>query len=437
MNSHECRPNINDNLGKVSVVLGAQWGDEGKGKVVDLLASNADVVCRYQGGNNAGHTVSDGTTTFFFHLIPSGIIHKNCKSVVGNGVVIHIQQFFNEIEENVKKGLTGWEERLLISDRAHIVFDFHQQVDGIQEDSHRKISLGTTKKGIGPTYAAKASRSGIRICDLIGDFEYFKERFQALAAHYERAYSGLKINVEEELQKYKQYAEKIRPYVCDTVSFMHDALEKKKRILIEGANAMMLDIDFGTYPFVTSSSCSSGGVSTGLGIPPRTIGSVIGVVKAYTTRVGVGVLPTEQLNEVGETLQKVGREFGVTTGRKRRCGWLDLVIIRYSNMMNGYTSLALTKLDILTNMGDLKIGINYKHRGETLSAFPASLEVQKEMEVEYITMPGWTEDIGNVRKFEDLPEAAQNYIRAVEKYTGLPVEYVGVGPTREAMIKLF
>ncbi|CAB4015647.1 adenylosuccinate synthetase isozyme 1, partial [Paramuricea clavata] len=431
------RSNINDKLGKVSVVLGAQWGDEGKGKVVDLLASNADVVCRYQGGNNAGHTVSDGTTTFYFHLIPSGIIHKNCKSIIGNGVVVHIQQLFNEIEENVKKGLTGWEERLLISDRAHIVFDFLQQVDGIQENSQRKVSLGTTKKGIGPTYAAKASRSGIRICDLIGDFEYFKERFQALVVHYERAYPGLKINVEEELQKYKKCAEKIRPYVCDTVSFMHDALENKKRILVEGANAMMLDIDFGTYPFVTSSSCSSGGVSTGLGIPPRTIGSVIGVVKAYTTRVGVGVLPTEQLNEIGESLQRVGREFGVTTGRKRRCGWLDLVVIRYSNMINGYTSLAVTKLDILTNLGDLKIGINYKYKGETLSSFPASLEVQKEMEVEYITMPGWTEDIGNVRKFEDLPEAAQNYVRAVEKYTDLPVEYVGVGPTRDEMIKLF
>ncbi|CAB4015648.1 adenylosuccinate synthetase isozyme 1 [Paramuricea clavata] len=437
MNSHDCRSNINDKLGKVSVVLGAQWGDEGKGKVVDLLASNADVVCRYQGGNNAGHTVSDGTTTFYFHLIPSGIIHKNCKSIIGNGVVVHIQQLFNEIEENVKKGLTGWEERLLISDRAHIVFDFLQQVDGIQENSQRKVSLGTTKKGIGPTYAAKASRSGIRICDLIGDFEYFKERFQALVVHYERAYPGLKINVEEELQKYKKCAEKIRPYVCDTVSFMHDALENKKRILVEGANAMMLDIDFGTYPFVTSSSCSSGGVSTGLGIPPRTIGSVIGVVKAYTTRVGVGVLPTEQLNEIGESLQRVGREFGVTTGRKRRCGWLDLVVIRYSNMINGYTSLAVTKLDILTNLGDLKIGINYKYKGETLSSFPASLEVQKEMEVEYITMPGWTEDIGNVRKFEDLPEAAQNYVRAVEKYTDLPVEYVGVGPTRDEMIKLF
>ncbi|XP_028395893.1 adenylosuccinate synthetase isozyme 1-like [Dendronephthya gigantea] len=437
MNSHDHRSNINDKLGKVSVVLGAQWGDEGKGKVVDLLAGNVDLVCRYQGGNNAGHTVSDGATTFFFHVIPSGIIHKNCKSIIGNGVVIHIQQLFNEIDENVKKGLTGWEERLLISDRAHIVFDFLQQVDGIQETSQRKVSLGTTKKGIGPTYAAKASRSGIRICDLIGDFEYFKERFQSLSAFYERAYPGLKINVDEELEKYKKCAEKIRPYVCDTVSFMHSALEQKKRILVEGANAMMLDIDFGTYPFVTSSSCSSGGVSAGLGIPPRTIGTIIGVVKAYTTRVGPGVLPTEQLNEIGDTLQRVGREFGVTTGRRRRCGWLDLVVVRYTNMINGYTSLAVTKLDILTNLGDLKIAINYTYKGETLSSFPASLEIQNEMQVEYITLPGWTEDIGNVRKFEDLPEAAQNYVRTVEKYTGLPVEYVGVGPTRDAMIKLF
>ncbi|XP_046848871.1 adenylosuccinate synthetase isozyme 1-like [Xenia sp. Carnegie-2017] len=437
LNGHVCQHNVNDKLGKVTVVLGTQWGDEGKGKVVDLLSSNADVVCRYQGGNNAGHTVCDGLTTFYFHLTPSGIIHKNCKSILGNGVVIHIQQLFNEIEENVKKGLTGWENRLLISDRAHIVFDFHQQVDGIQEDYHRKTSLGTTKKGIGPTYAAKASRSGIRICDLTSDFEYFKERFQSLVMQYKRAYPSLEVNIEEEVKKYKKFADKIRPYVCDTVSFMHKALEENKQILIEGANATMLDLDFGTYPFVTSSSCSSGGVCIGLGISPRSIGHVIGVVKAYTTRVGVGVLPTEQINEIGETLQSVGREFGVTTGRKRRCGWLDLVVVRYSNMINGYSSLAVTKLDVLTNLGDLKIAINYKHNGKICSAFPASLKVQNEMEVEYITLPGWTEDIGKVRKYDDLPEAARNYIRMIEKHTGLPVEYVGVGPTRDAMIKLF
>lgn len=429
--------NVNDNLGKVSVVLGSQWGDEGKGKVVDLMASDSDVVCRYQGGNNAGHTVADGKNTFFFHLVPSGIIHKNCKSVIGNGVVIHIGQLFEEIEENVKKGLTGWENRLLISDRAHLVFDFLQSVDGIQEDSQRKKSLGTTKKGIGPTYAAKASRSGIRVCDLTGDFEYFKERFQALISHYQRAYPGLKVNVDEELEKYKKYAEKIRPFVCDTVNFMHEVLKSNKTILVEGANAMLLDIDFGTYPFVTSSSCSAGGVSTGLGIPPRTIGPVYGVVKAYTTRVGVGPIPTEQQNEIGEHLQTVGREFGVTTGRKRRCGWLDLVIVKYSNKINGYTSLALTKLDILTNLGDLKIGVDYKHKGKLLPSFPASLEVLNEVEVVYVTVPGWTTDIGNVRMFEDLPETAQSYVTTVEKYTGLPVQYVGVGPTRDAMIKRF
>lgn len=257
---------------KVAVVLGAQWGDEGKGKLVDLLASKADVVCRCQGGNNAGHTVIVGETEYDFHLLPSGIINTTCVSVIGNGVVIHLQQFFEEIRKNEAKGLTNWKKRLLISDRAHIVFDFHQAVDGLQEVEKGKKSIGTTKKGIGPTYSTKASRTGIRMADLLGDFSVFEEKFRFLASNYQKQFQNLNINIEDELTKYKEYATEIRPCVTDTVTFLHKSIKMGKSVLIEGANATMLDIDFGTYPYVTSSNCTVGGVCTGLGIPPRSIG---------------------------------------------------------------------------------------------------------------------------------------------------------------------
>lgn len=421
---------------KVTVVLGAQWGDEGKGKLVDILATDADLVCRCQGGNNAGHTVVVDSKEYFFHMVPSGLIQPKAVSIIGNGVVMHIPQFFEELKELETKGVTDWEKRLLVSDRAHIVFDLHQESDKLREGG--KGGLGTTKKGIGPTYASKAQRIGLRICDLVGDFEAFERRFRGLVSHFQRLYPGLSTNIEEEITKYKHYAEKIRPLVCDTVSYMNNALQNESaKIVVEGANALMLDIDFGTYPFVTSSNCAVGAVCTGLGIPPAAIGNVHGVTKAYTTRVGLGGFPTELKNELGEKMQQIGREFGVTTGRKRRCGWLDLVMIKYSHMINNFTSLVIAKLDVLDTFEEVKIGIAYKYRGQFMKSFPACVEVLDEVEVEYITLPGWMTSIEQCRTFDALPPNAQAYIRKIEQITQIPVQWVGVGKSRDAMVSLF
>uniref|UniRef100_A0A671LVF0 Adenylosuccinate synthetase n=1 Tax=Sinocyclocheilus anshuiensis TaxID=1608454 RepID=A0A671LVF0_9TELE len=409
----------NDSGNKVTVVLGAQWGDEGKGKVVDLLATESDLVCRCQGGNNAGHTVVVDEKEYDFHLLPSGIINTKCTSFIGNGVVIHLPGLFEEIDKNEKKGLKGWEKRLVISDRAHIVFDFHQAVDGLQEvqrQAQEGQNIGTTKKGIGPTYACKASRTGLRICDLMADFSEFSS------------------SVDNSLLKGEEPgAARIRPLVRDGVYFMYDAIHgSPKKILVEGANAALLDIDFGTYPFVTLIT-----FCTGLGIPPANIGDVYGVSKAYTTRVGIGAFPTEQLNAVGELLQTRGHEVGVTTGRKRRCGWLDLVILKYAHMINGFTAIALTKLDILDVLDEIKVGVAYKINGKRIPYFPANMEVLQKVEVEYEMFSGWKTDTSAARKWNDLPPEAQNYIRFVENHIGVPIKWVGVGKSRECMIQMF
>uniref|UniRef100_A0A668AN73 Adenylosuccinate synthetase n=1 Tax=Myripristis murdjan TaxID=586833 RepID=A0A668AN73_9TELE len=426
---------------KVTVVLGAQWGDEGKGKVVDLLAMDADIVCRCQGGNNAGHTVVVDSVEYDFHLLPSGVLNKKALSFIGNGVVIHLPGLFEEAEKNLQKGLQGWEERLKISDRAHIVFNFHQAVDGIQEQQRQQQegkNLGTTKKGIGPAYSSKAARNGLRVCDLVSDFKVFEEKFRVLAEHFLTMYPNLNIDIDSELNQLKEYAERLRPLVTDGVYFMHKALTgPSKKILVEGANAALLDIDFGTYPFVTSSNCTVGGVCTGLGVPPSYVGRVYGVVKAYTTRVGVGAFPTEQNNELGALLQSRGREFGVTTGRKRRCGWLDLILVRYAHMVNGFSAIALTKLDILDTLPEIKVGVAYKVDGEPLPSFPANMDVLSRVSVEYETLPGWCCSTEGVRSFEELPPQAQSYIRFIEDFLQVPVKWVGVGKSRESIIKLF
>ncbi|XP_036398421.1 adenylosuccinate synthetase isozyme 1 B-like isoform X2 [Megalops cyprinoides] len=434
----------NDSGNKVTVVLGAQWGDEGKGKVVDLLATESDIVCRCQGGNNAGHTVVVDGKEYDFHLLPSGIINPKTISFIGNGVVIHLPGLFQEGDKNEKKGkgcLKGWDKRLVISDRAHIVFDFHQAVDGLLEAQRQEqegTNIGTTKKGIGPTYSSKVSRTGLRICDLLADFKDFSVRFKNLAHQYQSMFPTLEIDMETELRRLKEYAERIRPMVQDGVYFMYEAIHgPPKKILVEGANAALLDIDFGTYPFVTSSNCTVGGVCTGLGVPPVNVGDVYGVVKAYTTRVGIGAFPTEQLNAVGELLQTRGHEVGVTTGRKRRCGWLDLVILRYAHMLNGFTALALTKLDILDVLDEIKVGVAYKLNGKRIPYFPANMEVLQKVVVEYETLPGWKSDTTAARKWEDLPPKAQNYIRFVENHVGVPIKWVGVGKSRESMIQMF
>uniref|UniRef100_A0A3Q4AZ54 Adenylosuccinate synthetase n=1 Tax=Mola mola TaxID=94237 RepID=A0A3Q4AZ54_MOLML len=417
------RPSVGN---KVTVVLGAQWGDEGKGKVVDLLAQDADMVCRCQGGNNAGHTVVVDSVEYDFHLLPSGIINPKVTAFIGNGVVIHLPGLFEEAEKNQRKGN---------------VFDFHQAVDGVQEQQRQEQAgknLGTTKKGIGPVYSAKAARSGLRICDLLADFTHFSERYKVLAKQYKAMYPTLEIDIEGELVKLKNYVEQIKPMVRDGVHYMYEALHgPPKKILVEGANAALLDIDFGTYPFVTSSNCTVGGVCTGLGMPPQNVGEVYGVVKAYTTRVGIGAFPTELSNEIGELLQTRGKEIGVTTGRKRRCGWLDLVLIKYAHMINGFTAIALTKLDILDVLPEIKVGISYKVNNQAIPYFPANQEVLQRVEVQYETLPGWNSDTSAARIFEELPENAQKYVRFIEEHTGVPVKWIGVGKSRESMIQLF
>ncbi|XP_056464911.1 adenylosuccinate synthetase isozyme 2 isoform X1 [Gadus chalcogrammus] len=376
---------------RVTVVLGAQWGDEGKGKVVDLIAQDANIVCRCQGGNNAGHTVVVDSVEYDFHLLPSGIINPKVTAFIGNGVVIHLPGLFEEAEKNALKGkgLKDWDKRLIISDRAHIVFDFHQAVDRVQEQLRKEQvggNLGTTKKGIGPVYSAKAARSGLRICDLMSDFTQFSQRYKVLAQQYKSMYPTLEIDVEGELLRLKDYVQRVKPMVRDGVHFMYEALHgPPKKILVEGANAALLDIDFGTYPFVTSSNCTVGGVCTGLGMPPRNVGEVYGVVKAYTTRVGIGAFPSEQCNEIGELLQTRGKEVGVTTGRKRRCGWLDLVLIKYAHMINGFTALALTKLDILDVMDEIKVGVAYKVDNQSIPHFPVTI-----LSCQRCSGPDWT-----------------------------------------------
>eukprot|EP00112_Aurelia_sp_Birch-Aquarium-sp1_P011469 Seg2411.2 transcript_id=Seg2411.2/GoldUCD/mRNA.D3Y31 product="Adenylosuccinate synthetase" protein_id=Seg2411.2/GoldUCD/D3Y31 len=313
----------------------------------------------------------------------------------------------------------------------------HQTVDGLLEELRGKKSIGTTKRGIGPTYATKALRNGLRVCDLVGNFDIFAEKFKSLVNYHKQLFPAVDVDVNSELETYKGFAERLRPMVKDTVVVLNESLRSGKKILIEGANATMLDLDFGTYPFVTSSTCTVGGPLTGLGIPAREINEIIGIVKAYTTRVGSGTLPTELTDEIGEKLQQTGHEFGTTTGRPRRCGWLDLVVVNYAHMLNGFTSIALTKLDVLDDLDEIKIGIAYKYRGGRLPSFPASMEVLAEVEVEYITLPGWKTNIRDVRKYSDLPKNAQTYVQKIQELLGIPVQWVGVGQSRAAIISLY
>ncbi|KAK9455820.1 Adenylosuccinate synthetase [Dipodascopsis uninucleata] len=420
-----------------TVVLGAQWGDEGKGKLVDILCDKIEVCARCQGGNNAGHTIVVNDVKYDFHMLPSGLVNSKCVNLIGSGVVVHVPSFFSELEQMENKGMST-KDRIFVSSRSHLVFDVHQIADGLHEAELSSAALGTTRRGIGPSYSTKATRSGIRVHHLVsqepGAWDEFEYRFRSLVDAFRKRYGVFEYDVESELARYKVLADQLRPYVIDAVAFMHEALSSKKRILIEGANALMLDLDFGTYPYVTSSNTSIGGVSTGLGIPPQKLTEIIGVVKAYTTRVGAGPFPTEQLNDIGETLQDVGAEYGVTTGRKRRCGWLDLVVLRYSTIINGYTLLNITKLDVLDGLKEIKIGIAYHYNGKRFETFPEDLLVVEKVEVEYVTMKGWNTDISKITKYEDLPQEAKDYLKFIEDFVGVKIGYVGVGPGRSAMI---
>lgn len=420
---------------KAIVVLGSQWGDEGKGKIVDLLCQTADVVCRFQGGNNAGHTVVANGIMYDFHLLPSGLLNDKCINIMGNGMVIHLPGLFDELQANENKGLTNWQDRLIISSRAHLVFDFHQSVDGLEEQGKGKDMIGTTKKGIGPTYACKAARSGVRVADLVYDFNVFTLKFTQLAESYMKRYPQLVVDVAQELERYKAFQLRLKPMVKDTVSLMNELISQPgKSIIIEGANATMLDIDFGTYPMVTSSNCSVGGIFTGLGIPVRAIGPVYGVAKAYCTRVGSGEFPTEMDTETDEMVRKRGNEYGVTTKRARRCGWFDVVMMRYVHMINGFSALAITKLDILDTFEEIKVGVTYTINQKPINYFPATQEELSKVKVEYVSVPGWKQDTSQVRKFNDLPAPAQHYITKLEQLTSIPIKWVGVGSSRDAVI---
>lgn len=448
------------NKHNVTVILGSQWGDEGKGKIVDLLSSSAEVVCRFQGGNNAGHTVVVDEKSFDFHLLPCGIINKNCISVIGNGVVVNLPQLFDELERNQTLSATNtngksngspenqfntradWMNRLYISNEAHLVFDVHQKADGLIEaelQADGKRQIGTTKKGIGPTYSTKALRMGIRMEELIDNFELFEKEFRHLVEYHKKQFDNptYTVDVDKELEKYKNLADQIRPCVRDTRKFLNDSIKAGKKILIEGANGSMLDIDHGTYPYVTSSNCTIGGVCTGLGLPTTAVGSIYGVVKAYCTRVGDGPFPTELHDETGDVLQALGQEVGVTTKRRRRCGWLDCVLLIYTNMLNDYSALALTKLDVLSTLDEIKIGVGYTLDGALLDSPPTNANKLSRVKVVYETLEGWKQDISKVRDFRDLPSEAQNYVKFIENHVGVPIKWIGVGKERDAIIQIF
>jgi len=418
---------------KIQVVVGTQWGDEGKGKLIDLLSSHVDIVGRYNGGANAGHTIVVDNVKYAFHLVPSGVLYPHVACLLGNGVVIHLPGLLSELKQLDERKI-DYKGRFFLSDRAHLLLEVHKIVDGLKEAQRGKDAIGTTRQGIGPCYATKMQRTGIRVIDLL-HFDKFKEKLQQLVNNAKKEYGEFEYDVAAEIKNYEEnILPKVTPMIIDSVSYLHNALKSGKRVLVEGANANMLDIDFGTYPFVTSSSPISGGACTGLGVPPSTIGETIGIVKAYTTRVGEGPFPTEDTGEDGNKLREIGREFGTTTGRPRRCGWLDITQLKYTHMINGLTDVAITKLDVLSGFPKIKVGVKYCIDGKEQSSMPSHVADLARVHVEYITMDGWSEDISAVREYSKLPENARKYVEAVEKLIEIPVKWIGVGPERDAII---
>jgi len=417
------------------VLVGAQWGDEGKGKVTDFLAAQAEIVVRYQGGNNAGHTVVVGDEEFRLHLLPSGILYPEKTCVIGNGVVIDPAVLVGEIEGLKQRGVKM--ARLLISERAHLIFPYHRLLDGAEERRKGSGRIGTTGRGIGPAYTDKMARTGIRMVDLLEDATFSRRLGENVTFKnilLERVYEAEGVSLAEIFDTYRRYAAILREYVADTGVFLHQAIAAGKNVLFEGAQGTLLDIDHGTYPFVTSSSPTAGGACLGAGIGPRVIGKVAGVAKAYTTRVGEGPFPTELQDDLGERIRNQGREFGTTTGRARRCGWFDAVVARYAARVNGLDYLCVTKLDVLTGIPVLKICRAYRYRGKEITDFPASTNVLEACEPFYEELPGWEEDISGARRLEDLPENAQRYLERLSSLAGLPVALVGVGPRREQTV---
>lgn len=420
------------------VVVGAQWGDEGKGKIIDILASRADVVIRSQGGNNAGHTVENDGAIYKLHLIPSGILYPNTLCLIGCGTVIDPKEILIEIDNLIARGINC--DNLKIDPRAHVIMPWHLKIDELSEISRGSGDIGTTRRGIGPCYMDKAERSGLRIRDLI-DEELFTEKAKlAGAAKNEiitQIYDDSPLNIDNIIKEYIEYGKLLEKYVADVSALTYDAIKKKKAVLFEGAQGCLLDLDVGTYPYVTSSHPVSGGVCTGAGIGPTYIDEVIGVAKAYTTRVGNGPFPTELFDEVGEIIRDNGQEYGTTTGRPRRCGWFDAVILRHAVRVNGLTSVTINKLDTLSGIPELKICDAYKDKNENIiTDFPCSIEDLEFCEPIYRSVPGFEEDISGIENFDDLPEAAKHYIKKIEELIGCSVSMVGVGPGRNQNIEV-
>ena len=419
------------------VVIGTQWGDEGKGKIVDNLAEQAQVVVRYQGGNNAGHTVVAKGIEFKLNLLPSGILYPGKTCIVGNGVVIDPAHLLKEIKNMQAKGIDM--SGLKVSNRAHVILPYHKILDEADEDSRGERKIGTTKKGIGPCYADKDSRTGIRMVDLM-DAEEFAIRLKQNITDKNRQLTEIfgkaALDYEAVLAEYLGYAEELRHYVTDTIYALHEAMQRGEKILFEGAQATMLDVDYGTYPYVTSSHPLAGGVCIGAGVGPKAIGKVIGVVKAYTTRVGEGPFVTELHDETGHMIRERGHEYGTTTGRPRRTGWLDTVVVRYACQLSQIDCLAITRLDILDTLPTLKICTGYLYNGAPLNEYPASLKVLGEVEPVYEELPGWQQDITEVRRYEDLPLNARRYVERLSECSGARLGIISVGPDREQTMVL-
>lgn len=421
------------------IVLGAQWGDEGKGKMTDYLAEGANVVVRYQGGNNAGHTVEVGEKQYKLHLIPSGILHDEKLNVIGNGVVVDPKAFFTEIDYLKEEGVKVTPEKLIVSDRAHVIMPYHKVLDKLKEKARGKNDIGTTGKGIGPCYTDKFERCGIRVCDLI-DKEVFKEKLkdniEMKNKYIVNVLGGEPLSFEEIYEEYSNYGEELKPFVKDTSVRVYNEIKEDKTVLFEGAQGMLLDIDYGTYPYVTSSNTTAGGVANGVGIGPNMITNAVGIAKAYTTRVGKGPFPTELEDETGEWIREKGHEYGVTTGRSRRCGWLDIVILKASVRVSGLTSLAVTKIDTLAGLEKVKMCVGYKFNDEIIDYFPASLEDLAKCEPIYEEFDGWDESVANARSYEELHPNARKYLERIEELTDTRISIVSVGPRRDQTMRV-
>ncbi|MGE5632397.1 MAG: adenylosuccinate synthase [Caulobacteraceae bacterium] len=416
------------------VVVGAQWGDEGKGKMTDYLAQKADVVVRYQGGNNAGHTVEVENEQYKLQLIPSGILYPDKLCIIGNGVVLDPEAFLNEVKGLESRGISA--ANLRVSDRVHVILPYHKKIDELSEFKRGSNDIGTTKKGIGPCYMDKTERTGIRVCDLLKK-EVFAEKLavnlEAKNAYLKKLYDFEGYSYEEVLNKYLDYAEQIRPYVDDTSVLVYNAIKAGKKVLFEGAQGTLLDLDFGTYPYVTSSHPIAGGVCIGSGIGPALINKAVGVVKAYTTRVGKGPFPTELFDETGEFIRKKGNEFGTVTGRPRRCGWFDAVIVRYAVRISGLTGIAITKLDTLSDIPKIKMCVGYKLDGKIIKEFPASIDDLAKCEPIYEEFDGWG-DVSHITEYNKLPTNLLRYLERIEELCGTHISLLSVGPKRNQTI---